>query len=65
MTKTYPSLPEGPVVCQTCAKSGHHIEMKRDNLDNSYLEDLPLEPYAELQSYRCPDCETITVFRVR
>ena len=65
MTKTYPSLPEGPVICPRCAESSSHAEMKRDNLDVSYLEEQPSEQGGDLQSYRCPDCEYIAAFRVR
>ena len=65
MAKTYPSLPAGPVVCETCAKSGTHVPMERDNLDVNYLEEAPQEPNVELQSFRCPACESIMVFRVR
>jgi len=65
MNKVYPSLPTGSVVCPICAKSGNHVEMERDDLDVNYLEEQPPEQGSRLQSYRCPDCEYATVFRVK
>lgn len=64
MGKTYRPLPEGPVICEACARSGRHVEMHRDKLEDSYLETPLLLEGSELQSYRCPDCENVTVFRV-
>ena len=65
MAKTYPTLPAGPVTCPNCAESGNHIEMERDNLDVDYLAEESSERGTEFQSYRCPDCEHVVVFRVR
>lgn len=65
MAKTYPSLPAEPIACPNCAKSGHHREMERDNLDVDYLEQAAPERSTDLQTYRCPDCECVAVFQVR
>lgn len=62
--KSYLPLPKEQIICRTCAKAGNAVEMERDNLDVSYLEDRPPEE-AEFRSYRCPACEDIAVFRVR
>ncbi|HUB88233.1 MAG TPA: hypothetical protein VMA74_00745 [Dyella sp.] len=65
MAKTYPTLPAGPVICPNCTESGNPIEMERDNLDVDYLAEQAPERGTEFQSYRCPDCEYVAVFRVR
>lgn len=64
MAKEYRPLPDGPVVCEVCARTGHNIQMQPH-------EQLPPEAMqwaededTELQSYRCPSCEGIEVFRV-
>lgn len=64
MAKTYPPLPAGSVTCPNCARSGHHVEMERDNLDVSYLKDQPLHQDTGFRSYRCPDCEYVEVFQI-
>jgi len=63
-TDTYRLLPDGPVLCDACARTGANIEMEPG-------EDLPSEALkwseeqdTELQSYRCPQCESVQVFRV-
>lgn len=65
MAKTYPSLPKEPIACPNCARSGHHREMERDNLEVGYLDEPAPEHGTDLQTYRCPDCEYVAVFRVR
>ncbi|WP_114238174.1 hypothetical protein [Dyella sp. C9] len=64
MSNDYRPLPDGPVLCDACAKGGQQVEMEPH-------EKLPPEARkwaeredTELQSYRCPECETIDVFRV-
>ncbi|HET6551974.1 MAG TPA: hypothetical protein VFG49_00405 [Dyella sp.] len=64
MSKDYRPLPDSPVLCQACSNAGENIEMERQ-------PDLPAdarrwseEQNVELQTYRCPDCEAVEVFRV-
>lgn len=66
MTKneTYRLLPEGPVLCDACSRTGTSIEMEpEDNLPSEALK-WSEEQDTELQSYRCPECESVKVFRV-
>ena len=64
MEKNYQTLPDGPVICETCALSGRNVEMQRHPKSASYDDKLPVSDDAGLQSYRCPDCENVSVFRV-
>jgi len=64
MENVYPTLPSGPVICKTCANSGHKVEMQR-HPQSTVREDRPSHAEdADLQTFRCPDCENISVFRV-
>jgi hypothetical protein len=63
MDKVYPLLPDGPVVCEVCAQTGRHAEMEQYAPKISD-EDLAESDDTELQTYRCPDCESLTFFRV-
>ena len=62
--ETYRQLPEGPVLCDACARSGSRIEMEReDSLPPEALK-WSVEKDTGLQSYRCPECESVQVFRI-
>ncbi|RAO77578.1 hypothetical protein [Dyella jiangningensis] len=64
MATDYAPLPDGPVLCDSCSKAGKQVEMQpQDMLPPDALEWAKRED-AELQSYRCPACETVNVFRV-
>lgn len=64
MANDYRSLPDGPVICDSCARTGHNVEMQpHDKLPMEAVE-WAKEEDTELQSYRCPSCESIEVFRV-
>ena len=63
-SQTYRLLPDGPILCDACSRTGASIEMEPH-------ESLPEEALVwsekqntELQSYRCPECESVQVFRV-
>lgn len=63
MNAKYEVRPDGPVVCKECASNGHTIEME------PYAENVPdYDPlkrsYDGLESYRCPNCESIRYFRI-
>lgn len=64
MAKDYRSLPDGPVLCPTCANAGEKIEMQRQPDLPPDAQQWSDEHDVELQSYRCPDCEAVDVFRV-
>lgn len=64
MEKDYPPLPDGPVNCKACADSGRNIEMRRDTENDSYEATLPTTEDTDLQTFRCPECESVSVFRV-
>ena len=55
---SYPSLPEGRIVCEACANTGKKIEMGRYSPEGEHAAK------SELASYRCPECESISVFQV-
>jgi hypothetical protein len=60
MAQTYPSLPDGPVLCSDCAKAGKQVEMVAQGSfdgDSSYGS-------GNLRSYRCPSCESVEVFHI-
>lgn len=64
MANDYRSLPEGPVLCEACIQAGEEVEMHPHPI-------LPPEAAAhaerentELQSYRCPECESLEIFRI-
>ena len=64
METNYPSLPNGPVMCKTCATSGRSVEMQRHPLNASYEDASSLAVDKNLKTYRCPDCESVSVFSV-
>jgi hypothetical protein len=63
-TDTYRLLPEGPVLCDECVRTGSSIEMERDNALPAEALKWSEDNDTELQSYRCPSCEGVQVFRV-
>lgn len=64
MAKTISRHPHGPVHCESCARTGKHIEMlAQDALEASFQVPEDIQPEG-LRSYRCPACENIQVFRV-
>ncbi|WP_243039737.1 hypothetical protein [Dyella sedimenti] len=64
MADDYRPLPDGPVLCEACSRAGQPVEMEpQDSLPQSAREWADEED-AELQSYRCPACESVQVFRV-
>ena len=66
MTKspTYRPLPDGPVLCEACSDTGSSIEMEREDALPAEALRWSKENDAELQRYRCPECESVQVFRV-
>lgn len=64
MAESYVPRPEGPVYCDACAKKGDRVEMEsHDQLPSQALEWSRRE-HTELESFRCPACESVQVFRV-
>lgn len=63
-TQTYRLLPDGPVLCDACQRTGASIEMAQDDSLPAEALKWKEEKHSELQSYRCPECETVQVFRV-
>lgn len=63
-SSTYRLLPEGPVLCDTCSRSGASIEMAQDPTLPPEAQRWADDQDTELQSYRCPECERVEVFRV-
>lgn len=62
--ETYRPLPDGPVLCHTCESTGESVEMEREaSLPRDALK-WSEEQNVELQSFRCPACESVQVFRV-
>ncbi len=62
MAQDYRPLPSGPVLCKACSQAGKKVHMHPH-------DDLPPEVRqahedVDLQSYRCPECEAVEVFRV-
>lgn len=62
MTQAFPPLPEGAVFCATCASAGEKVSMEPE--DALTLELRRKHDDEGLQSYRCPECESVQVFRV-
>lgn len=64
MARTYAPLPDGPVLCDACTKAGKRVEMEPHDTLPPEAHEWAKNKYAELQSYRCPDCESVDVFRI-
>jgi len=66
MTNEHPTpLPKGPVLCETCKQAGQKVEMERYDPDApANRERQNAAGDTELQTYRCPACEDVSVFRV-
>jgi len=66
MTNEHPTpLPKGPVLCETCKQAGQKVEMERYDADAPVnRERQNAAGDTELQTYRCPACEDVSVFRV-
>ncbi len=64
MAKTYAPLPDGPVLCDECAKAGEQVEMEPHDALPPEAHAWAKKEDAQLQSYRCPACESVDVFRV-
>ena len=63
-SQTYRLLPDGPILCDACSRPGASIEMEpHDSLPQEALA-WSEKQNAGLQSYRCPECESVQVFRV-
>jgi len=63
-SQTYRPLPDGPVLCDACLRTGSSIETEpHDSLPEEAVAWSEKQD-AELQSYRCPECESVQVFRV-
>nr|WP_199047095.1 hypothetical protein [Dyella sp. ASV24] len=60
----YPQIPDGPVLCDTCSRAGSKVEMEPHKTLPAEARKWAQEQEAELQSYRCPECESVQVFRV-
>lgn len=63
-SQTYRLLPDGPVLCDTCSSTGESVEMERYDPLPAEAQRWSQEQRTELQSYRCPGCEGVQVFRV-
>ncbi|MET3651346.1 hypothetical protein [Dyella japonica] len=61
---TYRPLPDGPVLCDACSRTGASIEMEPDDSLPREALKWSEEQDVGLQSYRCPECESVQVFRV-
>jgi hypothetical protein len=58
-------LPKGPVLCDTCKQAGKQVEMERYDPEAPANRARTEEADdTELQTYRCPVCEDVSVFRV-
>ena len=66
MENNYPQLPKGPVICERCANEGkgHKIVMQKFSSNSPEATSTTSEEFSQLQSYRCPSCEHVAVFRV-
>jgi hypothetical protein len=64
MAKDYRTLPDDQVLCDACAKAGYKVEMHPHHELPAEATKWAERENTELQSYRCPDCENIEVFRV-
>ncbi|RDI97947.1 hypothetical protein DVT68_12695 [Dyella solisilvae] len=64
MANDYRPLPDGPVLCDACAKTGQDVEMEPHHTLPPEAHEHAQREKAELQSYRCPECESIDVFRI-
>lgn len=66
MANEHPTpLPKGPVLCETCKQAGQAVEMERYDPDASANRERKDAAHdTELQTYRCPVCEDVSVFRV-
>lgn len=60
----YRSLPEQPVLCDTCSRAGSRVEMEPHKTLPAEARKWAQEQDTELRSYRCPVCESVEVFRV-
>ncbi|AIF48735.1 hypothetical protein [Dyella japonica] len=60
----YRPLPAGPVLCDDCSRAGAEVEMERQDALPPEARRWSREHDTALQSYRCPDCESIQVFRI-
>ncbi|WP_266182960.1 hypothetical protein [Dyella humicola] len=64
MANDYRSLPDGPVLCEACTQAGQKVEMLPHPVLPPEAEKHAESENTELQSYRCPECETLEIFRV-
>jgi len=60
----YQPFPEGPVLCDTCQRAGERVEMEAHKTLPAEARKWAEERNTELRSYRCPECESVQVFRV-
>jgi DNA-directed RNA polymerase subunit RPC12/RpoP len=63
MKTKYEVRPDGPVICKECSSKGHPVEMKPYAI-SAPDADVSERPDTELESYRCPNCESVAYFRV-
>jgi GNAT superfamily N-acetyltransferase len=56
--------PDGPVICKACASKGHAVEMKPHAIKVPHADVSERSENTELKSYRCPQCEGVSYFRV-
>lgn len=64
MEKNLPALPNGPVVCENRSDSHHDVKMQKYPQKTSVEAMSEFTADTELQTYRCPECESISVFSV-
>ena len=64
MANDYRSLPDGPVLCKACIEGGEEVEMHPHLALPPEAAEHAERENTELQSYRCPECEFLEIFRV-
>jgi hypothetical protein len=66
MESSYPQLPDGPVICERCANEGQgrKIVMQRFSPNTPETASTMPTESSQFQSYRCPSCEHVAIFRV-
>jgi hypothetical protein len=63
MKTKYELRPDGPVICKECATKGVSVEMEPYAI-NAPDGDVSKRPDTWLESYRCPNCESVSYFRI-
>ena len=64
METKYEVRPDGPVICKSCASKGNSVEMEPHASNVSHTDVSDRLEDTGLKSYRCPECESVSYFRV-